>query len=249
LIPFVTAGFPNPQDTLSVISALEEGGADLLELGIPFSDPIADGPTIQLTSQQALRSGVSVRRILEIVRELRKTSQLPVVLMTYMNPILAYGEEEFFKDSVSAGVDGLLASDLPPEERDVYWESAERAGIDRVVLVAPTTPAERLPRLLSRASGFVYCLTRTGVTGKGKDFASNLADQVARIRQQTNLPIAAGFGVRSAKDIEALPRGLDGVVLGARLLEILMESSDLNQGRRDVTAFLKTLAPALQGSP
>lgn len=165
--------------------------------------------------------------------------------MTYMNPLLAYGEEVFFKDAVEAGVDGILASDLPPEEREPYWAGAERAGLDRILLVAPTTPAERLARVVSRASGFIYCLTRTGVTGKGKDFAANLTEQVTRVRRQTDLPIVAGFGVRSAEDIGALPPSLDGVVLGARLLEILMAASDLNRGCRELTSFLNSLRPAL----
>lgn len=225
---------------------MEAGGADALEIGVPFSDPIADGPTIQTTSHRALQAGVSIASILDLVRELRGTSEIPVVLMTYLNPVLAYGEEAFFRDAAEAGVDAVLATDLPPDERAVYWDGAREAGLDRIVLIAPTTPAGRLPRLLERASGFVYCLTRTGVTGKGKGFAENLEEQIRGIHAHSGLPVAAGFGIRSAENISGLPADLDGVVIGARLMEIVLEAADIAGAADGLTVFLRSLSPSLR---
>ncbi|MBU1699612.1 MAG: tryptophan synthase subunit alpha [Candidatus Eisenbacteria bacterium] len=241
----MTGGYPQPDKTLFIVKALEKGGADLLELGIPYSDPIADGPTIQAASQKALAAGVTVKSILGLVGELRRESTIPVILMTYLNPLLAYGEQAFFSDAVAAGVDGLLVSDLPVDERPHFWELAHESGLKCITLVAPTTPPARLPRILSRASGFVYCLTRTGVTGHGRGFADNLDRQVGLVRDHTDLPIVCGFGVRSAMDIRSIKADVDGVVLGARLLEILMESEDLTDGTAKLTRFLQELSPAL----
>lgn len=226
-------------------AAMEAGGADVLEIGVPFSDPIADGPTIQTTSHRALQAGVSIASVLGFVRELRGTSEIPVVLMTYLNPVLAYGEEAFFRDAAEAGVDAVLATDLPPDERAAYWDGAREAGLDRIVLIAPTTPSGRLQRLLGRASGFVYCLTRTGVTGKGKSFAANLETQIQGIHRHSGLPVAAGFGIRSADDISGLPAGLDGVVIGARLMEIILDAPDVAAAADGLTTFLQTLSPSL----
>jgi tryptophan synthase alpha chain len=246
LVPFVTVGFPAPGETPAVLDALVTGGADLLELGIPFSDPIADGPTIQATYQKALECGITAAAALETVASFRRRSDLPIVLMTYLNPVLAYGEARFFRDARTAGVDGILVTDLPADERADFWDGAEASGLDRILLVAPTTPAERLGHVLSRASGFVYCLTRTGVTGRGKDFAQNLGEQVAAVRGHVDLPIAAGFGIRSEADVRSLPAALDGVVIGARLMEILMEAPDVARGCADLEAFLLSVGTALR---
>jgi tryptophan synthase alpha chain len=245
LIPFVTGGFPEPGATLEILETLAEGGADVIEVGIPFSDPVADGPTIQAASQQALRAGTRLATILDTLARWEPPHP-PVVLMSYVNPILAYGYEAFFREARAAGVDGLLVSDLPPEERPEFWGALSDSGLAGVVLVAPTTPERRLPSVLSRAEGFVYCLTRTGVTGAGGAFARDLGRRTEAIRRLVELPIAAGFGIRSPEDVAWVRPHVDGVVLGARLLELLQEAPGLREGCRRVRDFLRGLQAALR---
>ncbi|MBD3335982.1 MAG: tryptophan synthase subunit alpha [Candidatus Eisenbacteria bacterium] len=246
LVGFLTAGYPHPDAMLPILRTLEEGGADVVELGVPFSDPIADGPTIQATSQAALEAGVTLPWILDLVARFRRESELPIVLMTYLNPLLAYGEERFFAAAAEAGVDGLLASDAPPGERPEFFAGLAAARLDRIVLVAPTTPPERLASIVAAAGGFIYLLTRTGVTGQGAAFAQNLSQRVAELQRLSPLPVAAGFGVRSAADIAELPSELDGVVIGARLLECFLQTADVKAGRAELAAFLNGLRPALR---
>lgn len=221
LIPFLTAGYPDWDLFDSAVRELRSSGADLIEIGVPFSDPIADGPTIQAASQRALDSGVTLKGILRWIQAHESEWDLPVILMSYANPILAYGAERFAADAVEAGVAGVLVSDLPPEELPGLWQALEKAGLERVVLVAPTTSGARIPRLVAAASAFVYCLTRTGVTGTGAGMARNLAAQIECVRRATDLPLVAGFGLRSREDVRSLAPGLDGVVVGARCIELL----------------------------
>jgi tryptophan synthase alpha chain len=222
-VPFLTAGYPDWNLFDAAVRALARSGADVLELGVPFSDPLADGPTIQASSQRALENGVTLTEILRRVEEGHSTWGLPVVLMTYANPILAYGVERFAADAAASGVAGVLVSDLPPEELPDLWRALGKAGLERVVLVAPTTTEARVPVLTEAADGYIYCITRTGVTGRGGAFASNLGEQVALVRRASNLPIVAGFGIRTPEDIAALDAPVDGVVVGARMIELLTE--------------------------
>ncbi len=218
LIPFVTAGYPSLAKTREILKGLESCGALAVEIGVPFSDPIADGPDIQRASEHALKQGVGIEEILGLVRELRKDSELPVVLMTYTNPILRFGAGMFAESAARAGVDGILVSDLPPEESPELWEAFDRARLDTVVLVAPTTAPSRLPRLAERARGFVYCLSRTGVTGRGPGDPGSLPERVAAIRARTPLPVAVGFGISGPDQAREL-RGLaDAVVVGAAFM-------------------------------
>jgi tryptophan synthase alpha chain len=244
LVPFLTAGYPDWTRFDGAVRTLAEGGADLLELGIPFSDPLADGPTIQASSQAALAAGVTVEKILDQVARHSSIWGLPLVLMSYANPILAYGADRFAREARAAGVAGLLVSDLPPEELPEAWSAFAAAGLERVVLVAPTTSAERLPFLAAAADGYVYCVTRTGVTGRGGDFATNFAEQTARLRALTSAPLVAGFGVRSSADARRLSGEVDGVVVGARMIELLTEGPEASR-RSALLTFTRELRAAL----
>jgi tryptophan synthase alpha chain len=219
LVPFLTGGFPDAERFFLAARSLARHGADAIEIGVPFSDPLADGPTIQRTSQRALEQGITLSGLLDGIEEHRASFPVPIVLMTYLNPVVRMGEESFCRRAAEAGVGGVLVSDSPPGERPEFEERLREHGLDRIVLVAPTTRPERVGQLLAHASGFVYCITRTGVTGAGAGFSRDLAAQVGRIRALTDLPVVAGFGIRSASDVSRLRDLVDGVVLGARLLE------------------------------
>lgn len=223
LIPFVTAGYPSIDGSLELLLALDRPGVVALEIGIPFSDPIADGPEIQRASEWALRQGVGAEDVLGMVRRFRRSSERPVVLMTYANPVLRQGIASFAAAAREAGVDGLILSDLPPDESPEVWEALGPSGLDTIVLVAPTTDAGRLPLLLARARGFVYCLARTGVTGAGGGEAADLPQRIAALRRQTALPVAVGFGIAGAAGARALKGVADAVVVGAAFMRAVTE--------------------------
>jgi tryptophan synthase alpha chain len=223
LIPYVTAGYPSLDVTLEMLQAFAALGVRAVEVGIPFSDPIADGPEIQRASEAALRAGVGPREALELVASLRRTSQLPVVVMTYLNPLLRGGIDRFAAAAAAAGVDGVLLSDLPPDESPEVWSACDAAGLDTVMLVAPTTDEARMPRIVARARGFVYCLARTGVTGAGGGEAGDLPARVAAIRRVTPLPVAVGFGISTAEGARALRGTADAVVVGAAFMRAVSE--------------------------
>jgi tryptophan synthase alpha chain len=225
LVPFLTAGFPDEDGFFAAARAAADAGADAIEVGIPFSDPLADGPTIQRTSQQALDHGATLRGILHSLFHHHLSIRAPLVLMSYLNPIHAMGLDEFCEEAAEAGVAGLLVSDLPPEEMPDLAAKLRRVGIDRIVLIAPTTDPARIDTLVDAASGYVYLITRTGVTGAGGAFSQRLAEQVARIRDRSSLPIIAGFGIRGVADVERVKPFADGVVIGARLLEVIGEAA------------------------
>ncbi len=247
LVPFLTAGYPDWDLFDRAVRELSTAGADLLELGIPFSDPLADGPTIQASSQHALASGVTVERIFQEIERRGEGWNLPVVLMTYVNPILAFGAERFAARARETGVAGILVSDLPPEELPEVWSAFRESGLERVILVAPTTAAERIPILAAAADGYVYCVTRTGVTGQGGAFAANLAAQVERVRRETSVPVIAGFGIRAPRDAESLLHLVDGVVVGARWIELLAEDRSEDERLEAIRALASGLRRTLDG--
>ncbi len=224
LIPFITAGYPSLDASLEMLLALDRPGVRALEIGIPFSDPIADGPEIQRASEWALRAGVGAEETLELVTRFRRSSERPVVLMTYVNPLLKRGIEPFARAAREAGVDGIILSDLPPDEAPEVWTALDQVLLDTIVLVSPTTDAARLPRLLARARGFVYCLARTGVTGTGGGDASALPERVAALRRLTPLPVAVGFGIADAAGALALVGIADAVVVGAAFMRAVAEN-------------------------
>jgi tryptophan synthase alpha chain len=223
LIPYLTAGYPSLDDSLAMLRALEHAGALAIEVGVPFSDPIADGPDIQRASEWALRQRVGVFDVLDLVARFRSESQLPIVVMTYANPVARVGAREFAERAKSAGVDAVLLSDLPPEELPEMWRAMDEAGLDTVLLVAPTTSAERLPLLLARCRGFVYCLARTGVTGRAEGFAGSLDERLAAVRAQSRLPVAVGFGISTAADARLLRGRVDAAIVGAAFMRLVHE--------------------------
>ncbi|MBD3161300.1 MAG: tryptophan synthase subunit alpha [Candidatus Eisenbacteria bacterium] len=245
LVPFLTAGYPDRDRFLAALEAAARAGADAIEIGVPFSDPLADGPTIQRTSQRALDQGITLERILDLLEEQRDAIAPPIVLMTYANPILRFGAERFCDRAVRAGIAGILVSDLPPEELPELGRLLSDRGIDRVLLVAPTTRPERAAALARAARGFLYLVTRTGVTGAGGSFSSRLEEQVRTIRSAVSLPILAGFGIRRPEDVDALRDLVDGVVIGARLLEAIEGAGDPAAVDRAVGGFLGPIREAL----
>lgn len=221
LIPYLTAGYPSLDVSLELMRAFEQAGALAIEVGVPFSDPIADGADIQRASEAALRQGVGARETLELVRRFRAHSSLPVVLMTYANPVVRLGAREFAAQAREVGVDAVLLSDLPPEEMPEMWSALDAAGLDTVLLVAPTTSAERLPALLARCRGFIYCLSRTGVTGQTGGYAGSLDERLTQVRALSPLPVAVGFGISTAADAAALRGRADAAIVGAAFMRLV----------------------------
>ena len=244
LIPYLTAGYPSLDESLAALIAVDSAGAAVVELGIPFSDPIADGPDIQRASEWALRSHVGVPQVLELVRRFRERSQLPVVLMTYANPVMRAGAGEFARAAASAGVDGVLVSDLPPEESPELWSALDGAGLDTVVLVAPTTLAERAASLAARSRGFLYCLARTGVTGGSAGESQPIGERIQALRALTPLPIVVGFGIGSVEQARALRGVADALAVGAAFMRRVAENPTQGAAQR-VGSFARELVGAL----
>jgi tryptophan synthase alpha chain len=254
LIPFVMAGDPDPATSLAIVKALPQAGADLIELGMPFTDPMADGPAIQAAGLRALRAGQTMVKTLGLVREFRANDgATPIVLMGYYNPIYIYGVERFVADAAAAGVDGLIVVDLPPEEDAELCLPAIAAGLNFIRLATPTTDDKRLPAVLANTSGFVYYVSITGITGAAAPDARRVAEAVARIKRQTVLPVAVGFGVKDAPSAAVIARGADAVVVGSALVEKVRASLD-SAGRAAaatvpaVTGLAAELASGVRGA-
>jgi tryptophan synthase alpha chain len=229
LVTFVTAGDPDLGTSMEILRRLPAAGADLIELGMPFSDPMADGPAIQASSQRALRAGQTVRRTLGMVAAFRQTdSETPIVLMGYYNPIYIYGVQAFAADARQAGVDGLIVVDLPPEEADELFVPATVVGLNLIFLATPTTDDARLPRVLAYARGFVYYVSITGITGTRSASASQVGEAIERIRSQSTLPIAVGFGIKTAEQAAAMARIADAAVVGSALVAKVAEHLDVS---------------------
>jgi tryptophan synthase alpha chain len=241
----LTAGFPDRDQFLVAVEAVIDAGADLIEIGIPFSDPLADGPTIQRASQESIRQGTTLLGTLETLKENAERVTIPVILMTYLNPIQRIGIDRFCSQASAAGVAGVLVSDLTPDQDHPIARGLADHGLDRIVMVAPTTPQRRIDRILPEASGFVYCVTRTGVTGAGGEFSSRLEQQVERIRTRCSLPVIGGFGIRSIDDVGRLSDLFDGVIIGAKLVEILEEAKGEGAIREDLARFLRPIRERL----
>src|SRR5579864_6674413 len=211
-VAYLTAGDPAPEKTPELVAALERGGADLIELGVPFSDPIADGPVIQRGAERALKAGTNVSKVLEIAAEIRKRSQIPLLLFTYMNPVLRYGLEALARDAVSRGIDGCLLTDLSVEEAEPYTAAMRRAGLDTVFLAAPTSTERRLKLVAEFSTGFIYLISRTGVTGERTALSDGVGPLVKSMRQVTRLPLAVGFGISTADQARTVGAIADAVV-------------------------------------
>jgi tryptophan synthase alpha chain len=231
LVTFVTAGDPDYDTSLKIVTGLPGAGADVIEIGMPFSDPMADGPPIQASGLRALKGGQNMKKTLQLVRDFRKTDvDTPIVLMGYYNPIYVYGNERFLDDAVAAGVDGLIVVDVPPEADDELCVPAIARGLNFIRLATPTTDDRRLPAVLTNTSGFVYYVSITGITGAGSAVATDVGRQVAHIKRSTDLPIAIGFGVKTPAQAKELASHGDGVVVGSALVNKIAESLD-NDGK------------------
>jgi tryptophan synthase alpha chain len=245
-IVYIGAGDPNLDATCQLALAFDQAGVDVLELGVPFSDPLADGLVNQLAAQRGLESGTTPPKVLEAVAAIRKQSQIPVVLYIYFNLIHKVGMEKFIADAAEVGVDGLLVLDLPPEESDNYETLMRKSGLCHIYLVAPTTPEERMELIVKRGSGFIYYVSREGVTGMQGKVASNLAEQVAKIRAHTTLPIAVGFGISNPEQARLVAREADGCVVGSAVVNQIAQHGKFPELTSQVGAFVKALADAVK---
>jgi len=250
LVTFTMAGDPDYDTSLAIAKSLPKAGADLIELGMPFTDPMADGPAIQAAGQRALKAGQRMTKTLALVREFRKDdNETPIVLMGYYNPIYIYGKDRFLADAKAAGIDGLIIVDLPPEEDDELCLPALKAGLNFIRLATPTTDEKRLPAVLSNTSGFVYYVSITGITGSAAPDAAKVTAAVSRIKRHTKLPVAVGFGVRTTEQARAIAEGADGVVVGSALVDALQQNLDANgnAGPGTLKAVSQLVASLAQG--
>src|SRR5882757_4042911 len=236
LIAYITAGDPSPERTPALIEALERGGADLIELGVPFSDPIADGPVIQRAGYRALKAGTTVQKVLEIAAEIRTRSEIPLLLFTYLNPVMRYGFEKLAQDAKTAGIDGCLLIDASVEEAGAYVNVMRGAGLDTVFLAAPTSTERRLKLVAEYSSGFVYLVSRTGITGEQQTIADSALPLIERMRTLTDLPLAMGFGISKPEHVAALAGHVEAVVVGSAIVrQIERDPSKLEDFMRELT--------------
>jgi len=245
-VPFVTAGDPDLPTTAELVLAMAEAGADAIELGVPFSDPIADGPTIQRASQRALAGGTTLRRVLALVKELRPQLEIPLLLMGYANPFYALAVDGFVAEAAAAGVDGIICPDLPPEEGADLYRALEKAGIDGVLLAAPTTTPERLALLASRTRGFLYYVSLTGVTGARATIAQGVEAGVRAARAHADVPICVGFGVSTPAQAAEIGRYADGVVVGGAIVDCIERAAGRDAAVSDVARFIGELKAPLR---
>ncbi len=251
LIPYVTTGYPQRELALPVLHALVDGGADVIELGVPFSDPMADGPVIQRSNQEAIALGIGLREVLGIVRAFRsRDTETPLVLMGYANPIERFGVQRFLASAAEAGVDGVLVVDYPPEECESFAQAARARGIDPVFLLAPTSTDARIERVLAAASGYVYYVSMKGTTGGTLD-ADEVVARVAAIRARASLPVGVGFGIRDGATARAVARAADAVIIGTRTIEVLRDgpAAQAPQRARDFVASIRTALDAPAAKP
>lgn len=245
LITFITAGDPDLATSEQIVHTLVESGADLIELGFPFSDPMADGPTIQFASERALESGTTLRGVLDMVARVRQHSNVPILLMGYYNPIFSYGPERFAHDAAVAGIDGLLLVDLPPEEAGELHPFLNKAGIDLITLLAPTTGEKRSAQLAAAGEGFLYYVSMTGVTGSQQVDAGAISAAVKQLKEQSSVPVAVGFGVSTPEDAKAVAKIADAVVVGSALVKLIAKFSGSPSLLDEVRNFVRQLKAAI----
>lgn len=245
LVTYITAGDPSLKVTEDIVLKLEESGADIIELGVPFSDPMADGPVIQLASERALESGTTLHDVLNSVRNIRKVSEVPIILFGYYNPFFSYGLEKFAKDAAQAGADGVLVVDLPPEEAPEFKVHTDKAGLNLVFLLAPTSTTDRVELIANNASGFVYLVSVTGVTGVRPDLNYSLDTLAGEIKSTTGLPVGVGFGVSSPEQVKTIAEYADAVIVGSAIVKIIEEhGKDSSILLKELPDFIDSLSGA-----
>lgn len=244
LIPFITAGDPDLTITEALIPILAAAGADIIELGVPFSDPMADGPTIQKSSERALAAGTTLARILATVKSARQVTQVPIVLMGYFNPLLQYGLERFAADAAAAGVDGVLIVDLPPEEAGEFRRACRNTGLNLIFLVTPTSDIDRIDRIAAQGMGYLYYVSVTGVTGARTTMVESLSERVAAVKSRTDLPVVVGFGIATPEQAAVASEAADGVVVGSALVKLFEDHQGL-QLQQAVSTFVRQLKDPL----
>jgi len=245
LIPFITAGYPDIDTTEKLIFVLEKSGADLIELGVPFSDPMADGPTIQMSSERSLENRTNLKMIFELVKRIRINTNIPIILMGYYNPFLIYGLKRLARDAKNAGVDGILTVDLPPEEATEMKDQMDFVGLDMIFLLAPTSNDERIKLIAKNASGFIYYVSLTGVTGVRSILAKDIREQIDIIKKNTDLPIGVGFGISKPSHAKVVSKWADAVVVGSAIIKIIDNSSNRKQMLEKVSKFVSSLKSAM----
>ncbi|MCG3115207.1 MAG: tryptophan synthase subunit alpha [Candidatus Manganitrophus sp. SA1] len=246
LIAYVMAGDPTLSETAQIVLEMEKAGADLIELGVPFSDPVADGPTIQKASERALRQGVTLRGVLDLVTLLRRQTKIPLILMTYSNPIYAFGLGAFFKEAKGAGVDGLIVPDLPHEEAKEFLSLAKRHLIDLIFLVAPTTPAERAERIVKDSGGFVYYVSLTGITGAALTEKESIRARIQKLKSMTDRPVAVGFGISTPDEAKEMGQAADGIIVGSALVKIIETAQNDPAYLSRLTGLVSSLKAAIR---
>jgi tryptophan synthase alpha chain len=242
LIAYITAGDPEPERTASLVAALERGGADMIELGVPFSDPVADGPVIQRAGERALRASTTMRKVLQIAADIRRHSEIPLLLFTYLNPVLRYGVEKLAADAAAHGIDGCLLTDASVEEAESYCEVMKRHGLDTVFLAAPTSTERRLKLLAQYSTGFVYLVSRTGVTGERESLSAAIRPLVKAVRSVTTLPLAVGFGISKPEHVAELGQQVEAVVVGSAFVSLI----ERNAGNASLEIQLEAFARELK---
>ena len=245
-IAYITAGDPDLSTTEKLVHALEQAGVDIIELGVPFSDPMADGPTIQAASQRALKNNVSLQDILELVKRIRKTSQIPIALMTYYNPVFHFGDKKFAVDAVNAGVDGVIIPDLPPEEAGILTKASIQSGLATVFFMAPTTTDERLKKIIQASTGFVYYVSLTGVTGARTELSQSIVKDIKRVRRWTEKPICVGFGISTKDHVREVGMHADGVIVGSAIIKEIEKNLGSQDLVRNTAHFVQGLVHALR---
>lgn len=248
LVPFITAGFPRKDFTPEIVWALADSGADMVELGIPFSDPLADGPTIQASSQIALQNGAGLKEIFRMTEKIRNKSGIPLLLMGYCNPFFAYGLDQFANDASDAGVDGLIVPDLPPEEGGEVSKICQKHKLSLVYLISPTTPGERMTQIGSASSDFCYCVSVTGVTGERKNLSAEWKDFLLSVRMRTKKPFVVGFGISTPEQVRQLAPFSDGVVVGSSLVKMFLEEKNHRAALRKACSLVSKMAGSLNGT-
>ena len=243
LVAFYTAGDPDLSASKDIFAVIEKNGADIIEIGVPFSDPLADGPIIQASSHRSLQKGTTLKKIIQLVADIRKTSELPIILMTSFNPVFVYGKKEFVADAVKAGVDGMIIPDLPPEEAEEFLGIAE--GLDMVFLLAPTSTPARIQQVGKVSKGFIYYISLTGTTGTKEALSAGLKKKVNEIKKSVSLPVLVGFGVSGPEQAKQAAEASDGVIIGSAIVKLIAEHSDPAERDLKLAEFLASIKKAI----